>query len=63
MGVVPAELFFIVMHLKKLPDRLCWLSSVIFIVKGWIQNKVFRKNWEISLHNIGTKYGTHPVVT
>lgn len=63
MGVVPAELFCIVMHPKKLQDRLWWLSSVIFIVKGWILNKVFRKNWEISLHNIGTKYGTHPVVT
>ena len=35
------------MHPKKLQDRLWWLSSVIFIVKGWIRNKVFRKNRKI----------------
>ena len=56
MGVVPAELFCIVMHPKKLQDRLWWLSSVIFIVKGWIRNKVFRKNrykiWDTSCCNI-----------
>lgn len=44
-------------------------GQVMVFIKRYIYCKrldseqVFRKNREISLHNIGTKYGTHPVVT